>query len=128
MHPSRCLLLNHTHPLWCWQCDVVESLRWWGDGCDGEADMEVVMAAGGMVLGGGDGCDRDDVVRVGMTMVVDLWCGSGGGWPESGRKKVEWRRKSIRRRGVFFFSVTLIASYLSKSSSTNGDVLEGGGV
>ncbi|GKG62697.1 hypothetical protein Tco_0636428, partial [Tanacetum coccineum] len=39
-----------------------------------------LVAAGGMVLGGGDGCDGDDVVRVEMTMVVDLWCGSGGGW------------------------------------------------
>ncbi|GKG21603.1 hypothetical protein Tco_0384198, partial [Tanacetum coccineum] len=28
----------------------------------------------------------------------------------------------------FFFSVTLIASSSSKSSSTKGDVLEGGGV
>ncbi|GJU09714.1 hypothetical protein Tco_1132110 [Tanacetum coccineum] len=57
------------------------------------------MVAGGRVLGGGDGCDGDDVVRVGMTIVVDLWCGSGGGWPESGRNKVERRQKSIRRRG-----------------------------
>ncbi|GJW50557.1 hypothetical protein Tco_0091908 [Tanacetum coccineum] len=68
--------------------------------------MEVVMAAGGMVLGEGDGCDGDEVVRVEMTMVVDLWCGSGGGWPESGRKKVEWRRKSIRRRGVVEKDIT----------------------
>nr|GEZ95465.1 hypothetical protein [Tanacetum cinerariifolium] len=43
---------------------VVKWLRWWGDGCNGEAAMEVVMAAGGMVLGGGGGGDGDDVVRV----------------------------------------------------------------
>ncbi|GKE72136.1 hypothetical protein Tco_1534177, partial [Tanacetum coccineum] len=56
---------------------MVEWLRWWGDGCGGEAAMEVVMTAGGRVLGGGNGCDGDDMMRVGMTMVVDLWCGSG---------------------------------------------------
>ncbi|GJZ46090.1 hypothetical protein Tco_0593686 [Tanacetum coccineum] len=79
---------------------MVEWLRWWGDGCDGEATIEVVMAAGGMVLGGGDVCDGDNMVRDddgGGFVVWEQW------WvariqPKSGRKKVERRRKIIRKR------------------------------
>ncbi|GJY75438.1 hypothetical protein Tco_0480554, partial [Tanacetum coccineum] len=77
-----------------------------GDGGGDEMMMTAVVvasdlvAAGGMVLGGGDGCDGDDVVRVGMTMVVDLWCGSGGGWLESGRMGEEAAENFLEREEV----------------------------
>ncbi|GJV55806.1 hypothetical protein Tco_1456811 [Tanacetum coccineum] len=76
---------------------IVVAWSWWcGGGVRGDDDggcggVERVMVAGrwmrwrdghrgGDVYGGGV-----VVMRLWVMMVVDLWCGSGGGWLESGR-------------------------------------------
>ncbi|GKC59006.1 hypothetical protein Tco_1086604, partial [Tanacetum coccineum] len=73
-----CLLLNHTHPwLWWWRGDGVGVMveRWRRGDEGGVATVE----EGGVVAA--VECSDEVVMRV-----ADLWCGSGGGWPESGRK------------------------------------------
>ncbi|GKE32611.1 hypothetical protein Tco_1451933 [Tanacetum coccineum] len=73
--------------------------------------MEVVLVCGWWRLrgwgsggedGGGEDGDDDggDEVAAGE-VVMEMWCGSGGGWPESGRNLAEkrWEAPEMFREG-----------------------------
>ncbi|GJU27058.1 hypothetical protein Tco_1165679 [Tanacetum coccineum] len=99
-------------------------------------DVEVMVAAGGEWCGSGFGDDDDggvggggrgdddggDEVAAGE-VVMEMWCGSGGGWPESGRKR--GTRGGRTKNGLPRIKGTLISSGISRIIKSMGKVKRG---